>query len=72
MDGLDCLPEQSLAARQLGIMELNWGNTYNRENDQWQQLRPTDRKDVKGPEAYSGDITQWFKWSKSFVRYLGR
>ena len=32
---------------------------YNYENDQWQQLRPPDRKDVKGPEPYSGDITQW-------------
>ena len=39
-------------------------------SSQW--LRPPDRKDVKGPEVYSGDITHWTEWSKSFVRFLRR
>ena len=38
------------------------------------QLRrkPVDRKDVKGPETYTGDITLWMSWSKSFMRFLRR
>ena len=39
-------------------------------SSQW--LKPPDRKDVKGPEIYSGDITRWMQWSKAFARYLRR
>ena len=35
-------------------------------------MKPPDRKDVKGPEIYSGDITRWMQWSKAFARYLRR
>ena len=34
-----------------------WSNGW---SSQW--LRPPDRKDVKGPEVYSGDITHWTEW----------
>ena len=35
-------------------------------------MKPLDRKDVKDPETYTGDITLWMSWSKSFTRYLRR
>ena len=48
--------------------------------DYWQQpgwqsygpLRAPDRKDVEKPEKYSGDITEWLRWSKSFTRFFRR
>ena len=35
-------------------------------------MKPPDRKDVKGPDTYTGDITPWVSWSKSFTRYVRR
>ena len=56
------------------------GSWSTRNGDAWsgwcgwssQWLKPPDRKDVKGPEIYSGDITRWMQWSKAFARYLRR
>ena len=38
----------------------------------YSSLRAPDRKDVDKPDKYSGDVTDWLTWSKSFTRFLRR
>ena len=55
-----------------GHTDWSWSvpSSWSGWSSQW--LKPPDRKDVKGPEVYSGDITHWTQWSKAFTRYLRR
>ena len=38
----------------------------------WSDLKEIHHKDLKAPDTYSGDITQWKAWSRAFERYLRR
>ena len=69
----DATPWQGQGWTSYGAGNGYAGNGYHSDGrTSWNDLKPVDRKDVKGPETYTGDITLWMSWSKSFMRFLRR
>jgi hypothetical protein len=56
-----------------GWIDLKESNSYHGYYaNGWSDLKEIHHKDLKAPDTYSGDITQWKAWSRAFESYLRR